>query len=160
MTDMVKKIYTPSDGGKSRIPRKIKKAIARPCNKSKWTAKSVCFNTRQWHRYCERPLQPGQFRTLQARFLHYLMLSGHKYSWRNQTLKCEMPSGVKVAIFPTPKYFSGIGIRFSWYGVVLYPYSKYGRMRYLDEKAAKYLYKRLGEFIKNKVEQLTKNEAI
>jgi len=157
---MAKNIYTPSDGGKLRIPRKIKKAIARPCNRSKWTAKSVCFNNRQWRRYCERPMQSGQCRTLQARFLRYLMLSGQKYSWRGQTLKCEMPSGVKVAIFPTPKYSLGIGTRFSWYGAALYPNRKFGRVRFLDERAAKYLYKRLGEYIRNKVEQLTKNEAI
>lgn len=157
---MVKKIYTPSDGGKSRIPRKIKKAIARPCNKSKWTAKSVCFNTRQWHRYCERPLQPGQCRTLQARFLHYLMLSGHKYSWHNQTLKCEMPSGVTVAIYSEPMSFTHFGVcLIKWYGILLYPYRKYGRARYLDEKAAMYLYKKLGEYIRDKVEQLNQSRT-
>jgi len=72
-----------------------------------------------------------------------------------------MPSGVKVAIFSEPMPFTCYGECLTkWYGVVLYPYRKYGRVRYFDEKAAKYLYKRLGEFIKNKVEQLTKNEAI
>ena len=138
---------------KPRIPRKIKKAITRPCTKSKWLAKSKCFTNRLWHRYCERTMQPGQCRTLQARLYHYLVLNGCKYSWRNQTLKCEMPSGVKLSIFPVPKYHNAL---YSWYGAILYPYRKLGRMKYLDESGAKHLYKRLGEQIKEKVEQLTK----
>lgn len=142
-------------GGKPRIPRKIKKAITHPCVKSKWLAKSKFFNNRLWGRYCERTMQPGQCHTLQARLLLYLTITGCKYSWRGQTLKCEMPSGVRLAIFPKPKYYASIGEhKFSLYGVALYPNRKYGRIRYLDEKNAMYLYKRLGEKIKEKAVQL------
>ena len=147
-------------GGKPRIPRKIKKAITRPCARSKWLVKSRHFTNRLWRRYCERTMQPGQCHTLQARLYLYLVLSGCKYSWRNQTLKCEMPSGVKLAIFPTPKFFGTIGNRnVYWYGAALYPYRKYSRMQYLNEENAMHLYKRLGEQIKNKVEQLNQRRT-
>ena len=147
-------------GNKPRIPRKIKKAIAKPCTKSKWLAKSRCFTYRLWRRYCERPMQPGQCLTLQARLYLYLVLDDCKHSWRNQTLKCEMPSGVKVAIYSKPMPFTSYGeCLFKWYGAVLYPYRKYGRVRYLDEKAAMYLYKKLGEHIRDKVEQLNQSRT-
>lgn len=138
-------------GSMSRIPRKIKKAISRPCAKSKWLAKSKCFTNRLWRRYCDTPMQPGQCYTLQARLYHYLVLNGCKYSWRNQTLKCEMPSGVKLSIFPYPKFYSE---KFSWYGIILNTDRKYGRIKYFDERAATHFYKRLGEHIKEKVEEL------
>ena len=141
-------------GGRQRIPRKIKKAMTHHCDRSKWTQRSDFFFKRKWQQYIDQPMQAGQCRTLQARLLLYLTLTGCKYIWRNQTLKCEMPNGVKLMVFPVPKYASGLGLdRFRWYGAALYPYRKWGKVRYLDERAATYLYKRLGEQIKEKAEE-------
>ena len=146
-------------GGRQRIPRKIKKAITRPCGRSKWTQRSDCFFNRKWQQYIDQPMQGGQCQTLQARLLLYLTLTGCKYSWRNQTLKCEMPSGVKFMVFHVPKHASGLGLgKFSWYGAALYPYRNGGKVRYLDERAAMYLYKCLGEQIKEKAEKLNQKK--
>lgn len=141
-------------GRKSRMPRKIKKAVNRPCARSKWVARSACFTARLWRRYCETPMQPGQCRTLQARLLIYLAVNGCEYSWRNNTLKCEMPSGVKLAVFPIPNHFQFGDQQWDFYGIVIYPYRKYRRRIYIAEDQAMYLYKRLGEHIRDKVEQL------
>lgn len=142
-------------GRKPRIPRKIKKAIARPCARSKWVARSVCFTVRLWRRYCESPMQPGQCRTLQARLLIYLTLNGCKYSWHGRTLKCEMPSGVRLAIFPVPKYYAVVGGQGLYlYGAAIYPDRIFRREVYFANEQAMYLYKRLGEHIRDKVEHL------
>jgi len=148
-------------GGKPRLPRKLKKALTHPCAKSKWLQRSISFARRKWQQYISQPMQPGQCHTLQARLYLYLVLNGCKYSWRNQTLKCEMPSGVKLSIFAQPKYtayYSAYG-RFCWYGAALYPDRKNNRVRYLDEQAAMYLYRRLGEQIKETIEKHNNNDT-
>lgn len=143
--------------GTPRIPRKLKKALSHPCARTKWLAKSANLAERLWTRYSEAQMQQGQCQTLQARLYHYLVLSGCKHSWRNQTLKCEMPSGVKLCIFPTPKcYRYGWGAEIRWYGAVLYPNRRNGRVRYFDYRSATYLYNRLGKEIKELITQKRK----
>jgi hypothetical protein len=141
-------------GSKPRLPRKLKKALTHPCTKSKWLQRSIIFAHRKWQQYLSQPMQPGQCHTLQARLYLYLVLNGCKYSWRNQTLKCEMPSGVKLSIFAKPKISGCFGYsHLRFYGAVIYPYRERHRVMYLDEKGATHLYRRLGEQIKETIEK-------
>ena len=144
-------------GSKPRLPRKIKKAMKQPCARSKWLHRSVSFSERTWKRYLDQPMQLGQCHTLQARLYHYLMLTGCKYWTEHKKLKCVMPSGAKLCIFDTPKKAYGPGtLTVSIYGIIDYPYRHYRPWVWLDDKGAAYLYRRLGEEIKQKVEQLNK----
>ena len=141
-------------GSKPRLPRKLKKALTHPCTKSKWLQRSISFAHRKWQQYLSQPMQPGQCHTLQARLYLYLVLNGCKYSWRNQTLKCEMPSGVKLSIFAKPKISVSFGYsHLRFYGAMIYPYRERNRVMYLDEKGAVHLYRRLGEQIKETIEK-------
>ena len=97
---------------------------------------------------------------LQERLLCYLELNGCKHSWRKQTLKCEMPGGAKISIFAIPRlvYNNAGRLMYLICGIMILPWRRYGRVRYLDEKGAAYLYRRLGEHIKEKEEQPNKKE--
>ena len=97
---------------------------------------------------------------LQERLLRYLELNGCKHSWRKQTLKCEMPEGGKVSVFASPKLvYNGAGRLVSLIcGIIILPWRRYGRVRYLDEKGAAHLYRRLGEHINLLEEGLNNKE--
>lgn len=112
------------------------------------------MNLKEWRKRREREASKPSAKivqlkpeTLLERLQRYARLSGSKYTERSHKVECVMPNGVVVTVYREPYRYRGGRDPILLYGMVFYPYRRYGRWKYFDWRCAKRLYDRLAQAI-------------
>ena len=111
-------------------------------------------NLKEWRKRRERKAKKPAAKvvrmepeTLLERLLRYARMKGLEFIKKPHKVDCLMPSGALLTIYHEPSRIMGGTKPFLLYGEVFYPYRKYGRYLYLNERTAKFLYVRLAKAI-------------